>query len=114
MSGTIDLNSVIAMMNQAENTSQAGIGGNFMPRQSINTNWKSLAKPDEPLKKETNPNTGRGKQEWDAAQEFNKKVSQSMQPVDPNSQVAVMQTLDADQQNYALVAYNILNSRSMG
>lgn len=113
MSGTIDLNSVIAMMNQAESASTNGTSS-FQQRPAINTNWKSLARQEEDLHKEVNPETGKGKQEWDAAQELNKKVSQNMQPVDPNSQVAVMQTLDADQQNYALVAFNILNSRSMG
>jgi len=93
MAGTIDLNSVIAMMNAAAEDSRQGAA-----MSTINLNPQPT-----PLKKKTTPTAGK------EAFESITQPAANAQPVDPNSQVSLIQSLDAKQQNYLMQAFNIVN-----
>lgn len=101
MPGSIDLNSVIAMMNQAAERSQSYRG------------IKQKPVPDTPLAEIEK--TEKGKKAFEDAKKapepvkVGTPVASNMLTVDPVSQALVMQNMDASQQNYLMQAFNIVN-----
>ena len=92
MPGTIDLNSVIAMMNQAaaDTKENAAIGElkSYNNLELVKSKFKS-----------------KGKEAFDEAT----KPAANAKPVDPQQQVGLIQSLDSNQQNYLMQAFSIVN-----
>ena len=103
MPGTIDLNSVIAMMNQAAENSQRGAAIKAKPHNTTPLLERITA--------------GKGKKAFEDATAQPKPVqsgqplSSNMLMVDPVAQAIAVNDLDANQQNYLMQAFTIANGR---
>jgi hypothetical protein len=101
MRGTIDLNSIVAMMNRAASITQSEADA---PIKKMNYGEPTQVNPIQ--------NPQKGKKEMEEASAPIKQVSSNMLPVDPEQQVMLMQHLDSDEQNYIMQAFNVVNSRT--
>jgi hypothetical protein len=110
MAGRIDLNSVIAMMNQAERdaASASALGQLDFSDEASGEDSKKLPSIVDPKA---------GKQKFDDAIKPVEKVkpvtlTSNMMMVDPVAQAIEMQSLDSKQQNYLMQAFKLANGRA--